>query len=345
MDILKTLGNLAQSAWNVIWNAPSEVVSGFQKIWQFIAGLHSLISWVTSTPVLGVLKAIVTHIPQIWVAITVIRDLLGRLGNWIWVNEVYPVYRTLAKAIERLTAWTELQLTILRREMITLYFAAEAYTRMEVSTERGQRIAADRAEHAAMLAQIRALHQLVEKEASSGYNASSADRRSLIQRLLADLAARQPLVKALTGDLTKIVLSLYTIDDPLIRYAAEKLLSDIIGHLGIDKVMADLIGRLLGPLAGDPRPGSLYDVEKDVAERLSALEAQWADFMADGGPEVEQAGKGWKDGGGLVVDAAVLAFIGTAVADPQGWSTAVYDTIGIGASDAMTGIVDLIGHI
>lgn len=344
MGFLKTLGSLASGAWAAIFGGSGSFTSTLQKFWSYITGLHGLLGWLISDPLLAAVRAIL-HLAQIMEkGLEALRDALGRIGNWVWVHQVYPVEKLLLARIAGLRAWTQLQLQIMRRMVITLYFAAEAYTRMLVGQERQQRVAAIKSEHASMLANIRALHQAIEKEAASGYTTGTPDRKTIIKSLLTDLAGRNPAVKALAGDLIKIVVDLDTIDNPLLRYAASKLLTEIIDHLGIDKVISDLIGRLIGPLAGDPRPAGVYDVEKDVAARLAALEQQWSDFMADGGPELEQAGKGWKDGGSLVVDAAILAFAGLAVSDPNAWSTGVADTIGAGAAAAMTSIVDLIQH-
>lgn len=344
MGVLNTLASWARSAWGAITGAAGDVTGALEKAWSYITSLHGLLSWLFGTPLLAAIRAFAAHLPLVMLAITAIRDVLARLGAWIWVHEVHPVAVQLAARIARLAAWTQLQLVIMRRLVITLYFAAEAYTRMLVSAERGQRIAAVRAEHAAMLAQIRALHQAIEKEAASGYNTASDARKSVLQRLLADLAEREPAIKGLISDLVKIVINLDTIDNPLLRYVAARLLADIVSHLGLDKAISSLIGRLLEPLAGNPHPASLYDVERDVAERLSALEAQWAEFMDAGGPEVEQAGRGWKDVTGLAVDVAILGFVGLAVDDPAGWATAVDDTIGEPAAAAMTSIVNLISR-
>ena len=342
MGVLRTLGSWATSAWHAIFGAAADVTGALTRFYSWITSLHGLVSWLFSTPLLALLRAIAAHLPAVILALQAIRDVLARLGAWIWAHYVYPVEVILSGRIAQLRAWTQMQLATLTRMVWALYFSAENYTRLLVGTERAQRIQAVKAEHAAMLAQIRALHQAIEKEAASGYNSVSDARKSVLQRLLTDLTVRDPAVKGLVSDLVKIVVDIDTIDNPLIRYAASRLLSEIISHLGIDQAISSLIGRLLEPLTGNPRPGGVYDVDKDVAERLNALEAQWAEFEADGGPELDQAGRGWKDLTSLTVDAAILGFVGLAVNDPRAWATAVDDTIGIPAAAAMTGIVGLI---
>lgn len=342
MGILRTLGGWATDAFKAIFGAASDIESVLQKFWSFITTLRSLLSWVVANPVLALLEAVRGWIIIANGVIGEIRDALHRIGPWTWATQVLPVLRLLEGRIASLRAWAIVQLHNTALHIELRYREAVAWTNLQVGNERNARIAAVKSEHAAMLAQIRALHSTIEKEAVSGYDTGTPDRKTVLQQLLTDLAGRDPAVKGLVSDLLKLVIDVDTIDNPLLRYAATKLLSQIIAHLGIDQAISDLIGRLLGPLMGDQRPAGLYDVEKDVAARLSALEAQWAAFMANGGPEVEQAGKGWKDGGSLIVDVAILAFAGLAYTDPSAWATGVNDTIGAGANAAMTGIVDLI---
>lgn len=342
MNFLGTLAQWAKDAWNAIGGAAGDVVGALQKVWSYITSLHSLLSWVVGFPVLQVLRAIHAHSTATSDALAALLAAIARLKNWIWAHEVNPVRLQLLAAIAALKAWTQVQIGQIYLAMYRDLVEALSYTRFLVGVERLWRIQAINREHAAMLAQIRALHQLIEREAASGYNTGTPDRKSVIQKLLTDLAERDPAIKGLVGELVRIVIDIDTIDNPVIRFLAGKLLSDIVAHLGIDQAISDLISRLLGPLAGQPKATGLYDVEKDVARRLTALEDQWAAFMHDGGPELEQAGRGWKDLGSLGVDAAILGFVGLAVRNPQQWSTAVNDTIGIAAGDAMTGIVRLI---
>jgi len=200
-------------------------------------------------------------------------------------------------------------------------------------------------EHHKMLAGLKATLAEVQKEAASGYNAGTPDRKSTITRLLDDLAVTSPAVKGLVSDLIGLVIDVDTIDNPLARFIIQKLLAQVINRLGVERVIGDLLQRLIGPLAGQPKATGLYEVTRDVARRLAALEAQQADFMVNGGPEVEQAGRQWKDLASIATDAGLLAFLALAVADPEAWATGITDTAGPVANGAMTGLAGLLGRI
>lgn len=344
MGVLNTLINLGKSAWNAITGAAGDIPGALTKIWSFIGSVHGLLSWLFGNPLLQLARAIAAHLPIVQLGIIAIRDVLARLGAWIWVHYVFPVWRRLDGEIYRLAVWTRQQLTALNRLVWALYFSSEAYTRMLVSAERRQRIAADAAEHRAMLAQIKALHQAIENEAASGYNTGSQGRAGNITSLLDDLLTRTPAIKGLERELATIVLDLAAIDDPLIRFTAGRLLQEIIAKAGVDRATGDLVSLLLDSYAAQPRAHDLHGAMLDLARRVTALEQQWASFMQQGGPEVEQAGRGWKDLTSLVTDAAVLGFVGLAVNDPAAWAAGVNDTIAAGAEAAMTGIVNVINR-
>ena len=342
MGVLNTLIGWGKSAFNAIFGAASDLAGVLTKFWSFISSLHGLLSWLFGNPLLALARALAGHLPIVQLAVLAIRDVLARLGAWIWVHYVFPVWRRLNGEIYRLAKWTEYRLTVLNRLVWALYFSAEAYTRLLVTAERRQRIAADAAEHRAMLAQIRALHQAVENEAASGYNTGSQGRGNNITNLLDDMLTRLPAIKGLERELVTIVLDLAAVDDPLIRFGLGRLLTEIIAKAGVDKATGDLISLLLDSYAAQPRAHDLHGAMLDLARRVTALETQWSNFMRDGGPEVEQAGRGWKDLTSLLTDAAVLGFVGLAVNDPPAWATGVNDTIGAGADAAMTSIVNLI---
>lgn len=342
MGPLGTVVSWAKSAWSAISGLGGDVSAAVQKLWAFANSIHGLVSWLFGFPLLQLARAIIDHIRADWDNGAALWAALHRLPAWIWAHQVHPVSLHLNIRIGNLFAWTLREFVATWAATVRLVAAARAYTRALVAAERAARVKAVAAEHAAMLTNVRALHQQVEKEAASGYATGTPDRKSTLAKLLADVAERDPAVKGLVGDLAGIVLDVETVDNPLLRYAAGKILTDIIGHLGIDQAITALIQRLLDPLTGSPRPAGLYDVAKDTAARLGALEAQWADFMAAGGPEVEQAGQGWKDLTGLTVDAAALAFFAVALDDPQAWAAGVADTIGAAAAAAMGGIVDLV---
>lgn len=207
---------------------------------------------------------------------------------------------------------------------------------------RRRRRAITQAEAQARL-EIRHLHQLIEREAASGYRIAYPDRISLIGRLLDLAVTRDPLLKDAVAVITRGLLDFASIDDPLARWAIGLALRDVIDRLGVDKAIGTLARDLLAPLIGEPRPKGLHDVIADISARLGAIEGQWETFFADGGAEVEQAGRDWRDITSLAGDAATLAFVGLAVTDPAGWARTITATLGVLGDATVTAAADLLG--
>lgn len=345
MGWLKTAVGWAKDTWSAITGAAAAPLDVFTKIWKWLASIHGLIGWLFGVPVLDWLRSALANMAEHTRAWEALEGLLARIPAWVLHHLVLPYVRLLLARIAALQRWTAAQLLALRILMMWLYLAARLYARQLVQAEHKAMVTAVAREHQQMLAGLRATLAEVQKEAASGYNSGTPDRKSVIQKLLQDLAVTNPAVKGLVSDLVGLVIDVETIDNPVIRFLASKLLAQIIDRLGVDKIVGDLLGRLLQPLMGQPRAAGLYDVTRDVAQRLTALEAQWADFMTSGGPEVEQAGREWKDLSGPLTDIAILAFLGLAVADPGAWATGIADTVGPVADGAMTGVADLLGRI
>lgn len=342
MDFLNAVAGWARRAWGDITGAASDLGGAFSDVWHFITSVHGLVSWLFGIPFYRWLASKLEHSRALGHALDAATDVLERLGAWIKTHYIDPQVRRLDTRITNLFNWAKAQLWLTWLHIELRYRQARAYAAQLTAIERAARIKADKAEHASMLQHITALHQAIELEASSGYNTGTPDRKTVIGRLLDDLALKDPAVKALVQLLANAVFDLETVDNPVVRWAIQKTLNEIIGHLGIDQAVTGLIQRLLGPLAGDPRPGDLYGVEKDTAARLGALEAQWAEFMTSGGPEVEQAGKAWKSYTSVIADAALLAWLGEAVTEPAAWAGQVTAVLGNPVNAALTGIVDLI---
>lgn len=345
MGWLKTAVGWAKDTWSAITGAVTNPAEVFGKIWHWLASLHGLVGWLFGIPLLDWLRSALANLAEHSRAWEALEQLLARIPAWVKVHLVLPYVRMLLARIAALQRWTAAQLLALRILMMWLYLAARLYARQLTAAEHKAMVTAVAREHHQMLAGLRATLAEVQKEAASGYNSGTPDRKSVIQKLLQDLAVTNPAVKGLVSDLVGLVIDVETIDNPVIRFLASKLLAQIIDRLGVDKVIGNLLGRLLQPLMGQPRAAGLYDVTKDVAQRLTALEAQWAEFMTDGGPEVEQAGREWKDIASLATDVGLLAFLGLAVADPAAWATGIADTVGPVANGAMTGVADLLGKI
>ena len=193
-----------------------------------------------------------------------------------------------------------------------------------------------------MLKAVAACLATVQTEAASGYKAGNRQRVSAITRITDDLASRNPVLRDLLSRTVTALLDLLAIDDPLLRLALSVLLKQVISRLGVDRVAGDLLASLIGPLAAGRDPRNLHDVADDLAARVSALEGAWARYMADGGPELDQAGRQWKELASWEMDAALLAFFGLAVADPGAWARDVADTAGTLADDTIRAVSGLI---
>lgn len=342
MNIFSTLVGWAKSAWSALTGLPGDVGKAIAGAWHYITSVHNALSWITSNPVLGLAKGILQNLSVFHLAQIALHDALVQLARWVWIYWIHPAVTRLDRRITALAAWTAWQLLLLRALTLRLYALSLAYARQLTAIERAGRVKADKAEHAAMLAAVKAALATVQRQAASGYNAGLHDRLGTIGTLLNDLAGRTPAIRGAVSLLARAVIDLETIDNPIERAAIAKLLQEVIAKAGVDKVTGDLIGRLLGPLEGQPRARGLYDMAKDASDRLTALERQWADFMTEGGPEIEQAGREWKALTGVVTDAGLLAMFGLAVADPQAWATGVADTVGAAGNATLDEIVGLI---
>lgn len=342
MNLLKTLLHWASSAFGFVAGLPADIGHALSAVWHYVTSVHNLLSWVTGNPVLKFARNVLVNISVFHAAIVAIRIALHRLAVWLLVHYIRPIAAALNARITRLQLWTSGRLTALRLFAIQLYVNAIAYTDQQVGAERAQRVRADQAEHAAMLAQVKAALALVQQEAASGYNSELHARLGVAGLLLDEIATRNPAARALVTALVNGLFELESVDNPLLRLTLGRILAQIINHFVIDKVTGQLAQTLLGPLLGQPRAANLHDAERDIAGRLNVLEGQWAAFMAAGGPEVEQAGREWKDITSLSVDAGLLAILGLAVADPPAWAAAVANSIGTVGNDALGGIVSLI---
>lgn len=314
--------------------------------------LNGVVSWINSLA--GHLPGFLQGPFKIWVkVVSFLPDVVAKEWDWIyhtltrlftWIIITLPklLRREIAQALAQLRKWIWAQLKQLRALSWRLYYLAVTYALNLFAHERRQRIRADDHLSADIRAQIKALHQLIEREAVSGYKASRHQRVSVIQRVADLIVTDDPVVKRLVGDLVSGALDLLSVDDPLARIALSFVMKQIIDRLGVDKPIALLLQHLLAPILGQPRPNGVASVIADVTGRLDAVEGTWADFMASGGADVEQAGRQWQELTGPLVDAGLAAFLTLAVADPTAWATGVTDSVGTLLTDTLTGVVDLI---
>lgn len=345
MGWLKTLQNWASNAWGSIFGAATNPVAALTNLWHYITSLHDALAWLGANPLVKGYKSFLLNFTVIGLAIRAAQAAIGRIGAWVWSHEVKPVRDQLRAAITALKAWAVAMFAAQQAEIIARYLAALAYTRKLVGIERAQRMKGDRLEHAAMLKAVAACLATVQQQAASAYNAGLNARLGVIGTILEDMAGHTPLIKDAVEFLLKDWVDIENIDDPVIRWLANKAIDEIVNNAEVDKAAGSLAQTLLGPIIGQPRAKGLHDVISDISARLAAMEAQWATFMKDGGPEVEQAGKEWKEITGTLVNLGFLGFTGLAATDPAAWATGVSDSVGTVANDSIGAIVGLIGKI
>ncbi len=311
--------------------------------------------------IVGYIDSLSSHLPgflqgpfKVWVkGVTLLPDLVTHEWSWLfdlgrrleqWITVTVPrmIRRELNRGLAQLRRWTANRIRYLEKLIWRVHYLDVTYALNLFAHERRDRERADRRDLAESRALVKALHQHIEREAVSGYKASKSQRLDLIQRVADLIVTNDPIVKRLVKDLVSGILDLAAIDDPLARIALGFVVKQVIDRLGIDKPIGDLLRSLLAPLLGAPKPHDLPSVIADICMRLDGLEGNWADFMAAGGPEVEQAGREWKDLVNPAIDIGILAFWGLAAAEPNAWATGVADTIGVVLGDTLTSAVDLI---
>lgn len=343
MGFLKTLIGWGRDAWNAVFGAVTDIPGALVKLWHYITSLHDLLSWLTGIPVLDTLKGLVNFAGDMERAYADVIKALARVATWILNHLIMPWVKKLLALIAALDARERADVKRLIADDIEDLRISEAYTDRQVTTERTARIKDVNAARAYALALTQALHKTIEAEAVSGYMADYHDRLGLVGKIADQLAGHDPAVAGLVKLLVSAALDLAAVDDPAARWALGVILTRVVDRLGVDKVTGDLLSALLGPLTGEGKPTGLHDVVRDVSKRLNALEGQWADFMANGGDEVEQAGRLWHSLTSPAADAVILGFFGVAAADPGGWATAIQDSFGRVVEDTLTAAVDLIG--
>ena len=152
---------------------------------------------------------------------------------------------------------------------------------------------------------------------------------------------RNPELRDMVGVAIKAILDLVSVDDPLARIALGFVIRDLIDKLGVDKLVGNLIQDLLAPILGEPKPRNLHAVIADMGQRLVAAESFEETFTADGGSEVEQAGRLWRDITQPAAAAAIVAFTATAIVNPDGWAKTITAIAGTPANDLVTATANL----
>lgn len=279
-----------------------------------------------------------------WFASNLGQALKGAVHSDLAMTRViFSVMLGGQKGIKALTTWASSELS--RLEWMIIHPWIEKLQRLikhdfRILWARDWRLHQRAAAYARQ--QDKALHQLIEREAASGYRAQYQGRLVAITGILAHLITRVPFLRNVLNKIIGGVIDLIGVEDPVARWVITVLMTRVVGRLGVDKAAGEFAQSLLTPILGQPKPRDIHDVINDMSARLNAMESQWARFFADGGSQVEQAGKEWQAVTGPLTDVALLAFFGAAVADPGVWAKDVQATIGRPVEAVLMGAADLI---
>jgi hypothetical protein len=342
LNFLKTVLHYASVAWSGVTSAVENPVATLESVWHFIGSVQTLLDNLFSNVNKDVLHAYLMYLNWITEGMKDYLAMVVRIKNWIWGHQVNPTRINLLKAINAVKAYAARWIHWIIVFENLLYLRSIKYTLNMVTQERGARIKDVLAARAYSVKLVKACLATVQQEAADGYNSETKQRQSVIVKIADDLITRNPAVKTAVADMIKLMLDAAEIDDPLIRVALNLALGKVIDSLGIDKVAGSLMGDLIDSLTGSGPPKTLESVAANIAARITALEDNWADFMVNGGPEVEQAGESWKKWASIIGDAAIVGFFGAAVADPTTWAAGVNDTAGALVNGTVSGIADLI---
>lgn len=340
-DLLKTNRDHAKRVAPLVKATPDPAGSALGGIWHWINGVANGISHffggsVTSgfRAVLGAFEEEIDLWQKAWGAYFRIITWYDR---FLW----HTVVGWLLKLRNR--AHAEL-MTQVRRLIRLIYVTTNTVLNVcmhAIRKERADRVRAVNRAEAKARREIKAMHQTIEREAASGYRVDQEDRVNLILRLLDFAVLRNPEVGALVKDMAGGILDLLTVDDPLARLLLGFLIKQVIDRLGIDKAVGALADDLLAPILGKPKPHDIHDVVLDLSDRMLAVEKQWTQFFTEGGSQVEQAGREWRDITSVAGTIAIVGFTAEAMRNPQGWATAINDIIGKAANDVAAKAVSL----
>lgn len=341
MSIIDTVRHWASTAWNDFTGAVTDPVTALESLWKFVSGTNTMQQWLMRFPLWQQFTSTVAVVGQLVRAVRMIGDAIDRIAAYVWRQLIAPLRAQLLSLI-RAERYRERQDTAMTRRQLDRAFRwLLLFTVTAVRAEQQRRARAVTAARRYAAALAAAALAAVQREAASAYATGLKGRASVLEKIIGDLAGRNPLIKDVESKAVTAILDLISVDDPALRLLVGFLVNRIVASAGTDTAAGDLLRSLAGPLIEDPRPKTLYGVVKDVAARLAALEQQQQQFMADGGPEVENAGRQWNAITSLAADAAMVAFAGQAMADPAGWAAEIATVMGGPASDILGGIVGL----
>jgi hypothetical protein len=345
MGLLKSMLHYAQVAWGIVSSPVGDISAALRAIWHFTGSVHTLLAELFATVSRLLHWRHVTLSTLILVAVGNILGAVIRIKAWIWHHQVNPVRLALIKRINRDHLWTAHNFFLLRQYDVRLFFGALGYAYRLVRHERAVRIKDVIAARAYAVTLVKAALKTVDIEASDGYNSQLKARKSLISEIADNLVTRNPAVKALVSDLVTVLTDFLEFDNPVLRIAVKLALSKVINSEGIDKLTSGLLAMLVNDITGEGKASTLEQVTSDISGRLTSLESRWADFAANGGSELEQAGEEWKALDSLPIDLAIVAFLADAAAQPEAWAKDINDTVGALVNGTVSAVTALIRRV
>jgi hypothetical protein len=304
------------------------VQTALDSVWHWLNGVASGVAHFFGR---DVVDAFHTVMAAIEVEVDAYQQFITKLWSiqyWVQIHVLKFLFNYFTKQLRQQVAFIRGQIAKVVRLIYVTTNQVLVTAMHAVRAERTQRIAAVAHAEALTRRDIRALHQTIEREAASAYQVDHATRVNLIVRLLEFAVTRNPELRDIVGVLIRGVLDLLSVDDPLVRLAIGFAIRDVIDKLGIDRLVGNLISRLLEPILGAPKPRNLHAVILDMGKRLVAAESFEATFTEDGGAQVEQAGRTWRDITQPAAAAAIVGFIALGVTEPNAWATVLNDTVG-----------------
>ena len=316
MNWWDSLTKQAGNAWAAIINLGGAIGSGLTAEWRFTASLVKGALFQLTHPINTVEQQAAILAGLFTGNMTAVHNAVNRLEGWTHATIVAPLHTLINGLYMRLLGIIMSNVHRLWKRIDQVAAETRAWVIRVVLRERAARIKADNRLHAYARSQALWALQTVQREAASAYRGSYHDRRSAASKVLSAIVARNPLVRGLVSRVVTVLLDVASVENPLVRLAAGFILTKVVSGLGVDKALGDLASVLLRPLLAGGPPADLHGVIADLAARVQAVEAQWVTFMADGGPQVEQAGQQWRNTTTLSVDAALLAFAVAGVVNP-----------------------------
>lgn len=268
--------------------------------------------------------------------------LFGRLYNWVMSYVFRPLRSMINTTRQKILATLANRVRFLEGLIFVVAWRMLAVITAKVNAEADARIKAVRLAESRARQEDTALHQVIEREASSAYQVEHDTRVSTIKKLLDFAVTRNPELRFAVGEVTDVLLGLLSVDNPLARLAVGFIVKDLIDRLGVDSLVGSLADDMIGPLLGDPKPANVHDVIKDLSARIAALENFAATFTTNGGSQVEQAGSLWRDITSPVAAAGIVGFTATAVVDPTRWASEVSGILGTAGNDIVSAVAKLV---